>query len=329
MTTSNPAAGSTNGEVILAAHDVSKSYSDAQRSMLVLDRINLEIRDQPFSALDVLVAENLRHELLDLWLAKNMPTRAILMVTHNIDEAVGMADRLLVFGADPGHIRAELPGLPIADRQRKDAAHAESADTCYRIMTNPKEAVAKLMPQTPVAAAPAPRLHQMLPYVAIGDLSGFIERLQSLGGREPLYKVAHDLRMDADDLLPIVNAADLLGFADVQEGHVLLTAAGSQFALADVLEKKKIFSREAAADIELIGEIRRELDENHGHRLPEQPILAQIEQSFTDDEARRQLQTARSVGGATPSCSPTTTLPANSSWSRTWPAKRAKVNLSS
>jgi ABC-type nitrate/sulfonate/bicarbonate transport system ATPase subunit len=75
--------------------------------------------DEPFSALDVLTAQNLREQLLDLWVDKTMPTRAILMVTHNIDEAVSLADRLVVLAADPGRIRADIPGLPLAVRRTK------------------------------------------------------------------------------------------------------------------------------------------------------------------------------------------------------------------
>src|SRR5579863_3409111 len=100
------------------------------------------LMDEPFSALDVLVAENLRHELLDLWRARKIPTQAILMVTHNIDEAVQMADRLVVFGANPGRIRVELPGLPREQRGAKSEPAERLADTIYQIMTNPHEDVA-------------------------------------------------------------------------------------------------------------------------------------------------------------------------------------------
>ncbi len=118
------------------------------------------ILDEPFSALDVLVAENLRHELLDLWQARKIPTRAILMVTHNIDEAVQMADRLVIFGANPGRIRVELPGLPREQRQVKHSAHAQLVDTIYRIMTNPLEEMSTLLPD---AQAQKPR-PPALPY---------------------------------------------------------------------------------------------------------------------------------------------------------------------
>ncbi|MGH2457384.1 MAG: ABC transporter ATP-binding protein, partial [Chloroflexota bacterium] len=168
------------------------------------------LMDEPFSALDVLTAENLRHELLELWRERKIPTRAVLMVTHNIAEAVGMADRLLVFGANPGRIRAELPGLLLTERGRRDAAQANLIDTIYLIMTNPNEDVAKLLPGARAVQQPAvPQPYQVLPHLSIDDLTGFLERLHRLGGREDLYKAAHELQMSADELLPLAEASDI------------------------------------------------------------------------------------------------------------------------
>src|SRR5579885_982556 len=150
------------------------------------------LMDEPFSALDVLTAENLRHELVDLWQARRIPTQAILMVTHNIDEAVAMADRLVVCGADPGRVRVELPGLPPARRGR-GVGHSALVDTIWRIMTNPRvEVEALLEGARPVQTAAPRRPYQALPHVAIGHLTGFVERLDALGGREDLYELARD-----------------------------------------------------------------------------------------------------------------------------------------
>jgi NitT/TauT family transport system ATP-binding protein len=249
--------------------------------------------DEPFSALDVLVAENLRHELLDLWQARKIPTKAILMVTHNIDEAVSMADRLLVFGANPGRIRVELPGLPLAQRRRHAPEHAQLVDTIYRIMTNPQEDVASLLPGARRVQEPAgPHAYQMLPHVNIGSLTGFIERLYALGGREDLYELARDLNMEADDLLPLAEAADLLGFGDIAEGDVFLTDIGKRFAEAGVLEEKEVFRQQALQSIELLRQITSRLQATPDHWMKEDSLLERLEQSFSPEEARRQLDTA-------------------------------------
>jgi NitT/TauT family transport system ATP-binding protein len=252
--------------------------------------------DEPFSALDVLVAENLRHELLDLWRGGKMPTRSILMVTHNIDEAAQMADRLLVFGANPGRIRVELPGLPQNERQRKQDAHSQLVDTVYRIMTNPDEEVSALLSATPAPRSPTmPALSQpfqTLPHVSIDALTGFIERLHALADREDLYELARDLQLEADDLLALTHAANLLGFADVDAGDVLLTAAGRRFAEADILAEKAIFSQQALASVSILRKIRQDLDAATDHLVREDDLLAALEASFSQPEARLQLDTA-------------------------------------
>jgi NitT/TauT family transport system ATP-binding protein len=256
--------------------------------------------DEPFSALDVLVAENLRHELLDLWEEHKIPTRAILMVTHNIDEAVSMADRLLVFGANPGRVRAELAGLALQDRENgKSDAHVRLVDTIYRIMTNPEEDVSTLLPGQPAgvsrpsaAAAQAAPAFQMLPHVGVDELTGFIERLHDLGGREDLYDLARDLQMEADELLPLAEAADLLGFGDLVEGDIMLLSEGTAFAEAGVQEEKTLFRQQALPRIVLLGEIMEGLRAEPDHRLQEDHLLEQLQAYFSPAESRRQLDTA-------------------------------------
>jgi NitT/TauT family transport system ATP-binding protein len=250
------------------------------------------LMDEPFSALDVLTAENLRHELLDLWLERRIPTQAILMVTHNIDEAVSMADRLVVLSADPGRVRAEIPGLPLPER-RKGPAHSQLVDVIYRLMTNPQEDVAALLPAArPVQPAVEFRPYQALPHVSIGHLTGFIERLHALGGREDLYVLARALHLEADEVIALAEAADLLGFADIQEGDVVLTETGRRFAEADVLAEKELFRQQALAHIDLIRQIVHDLEARPDHRLPEESVLARLQAFFSPEEARRQLDTA-------------------------------------
>ena len=96
----------------------------------------LLLMDEPFSALDVLTAETLRTDFLDLWIAHKLPTKAVLMVTHNIEEAVAMCDRIVVLGSDPGHIAAEIPVSLPQPRNRLDAAFHAIVDEIYSILTS-------------------------------------------------------------------------------------------------------------------------------------------------------------------------------------------------
>jgi NitT/TauT family transport system ATP-binding protein len=259
----------------------------------LVTRPDVLLMDEPFLALDVLTAENLRRELRDLWLTRRIPTRAMLIVTHNLDEAVFLADRLLVLVADPGRIRAEVPGLPVAKRDHRGPEHVRLVDILYRIMTNPEEDVATLLPAArSVQAPPMARPYQALPQVSIGGLTGFVERLAVLGRREDLYRLARDLQMDVDDLFPLIEAADLLSLADIQEGDVFLTEMGYHFAEAGVLEKKELFRHQALTNIALVRRIVHDLQASPTHTMRAERMLEQLERSFSSEEARRQLDTA-------------------------------------
>ena len=254
--------------------------------------------DEPFSALDVLTAANLRKELLGLWQAHSMPTRAILMVTHNIDEAVSMADRILVLGANPGHIRVELPGLPQEKRSPQSQEHTNMVDLIYRIMTSPQDDVNALLSTSAPQAKTGPlipttlRPYQALPHVAIGDVTGLIELVHAKGDREDLYQIGRHFHLELDDLLPLVEAADLLDLADTEEGDLVLTEQGKAFAEAGVLEEKNVFRDQALAHISILRQIVHALETAPGHTLPEEYFLSLMEKHFNREEAQAQLDTA-------------------------------------
>jgi NitT/TauT family transport system ATP-binding protein len=249
--------------------------------------------DEPFSALDVLTAQNLREQLLDLWAERSMPTRAILMVTHNIDEAVSLADRLVVLAADPGRIRADTPGLPLEVRRRKGQEFTALVDAIYRLMTSPQARVEDILPAARASRAPAvERPYQVLPHVAIGDMTGLVGHLASKGGREDLYVLARDLQLESDDLLPLMEGLSILGLAVVEEGDAVLSDLGKQFADADVLEEKELFRAQVVKSVELVSQIVRQLQASPDHSFRENALLEQLQHYFSEPEARRQLDTA-------------------------------------
>ncbi|MGA2688084.1 MAG: nitrate/sulfonate/bicarbonate ABC transporter ATP-binding protein, partial [Candidatus Korobacteraceae bacterium] len=204
--------------------------------------------DEPFSALDVLTAENLRSELLELWLSKKMPTKAIFMVTHNIEEAVLLADRVIVLGRNPARIRSDFEIDIPQYRDRKSPRFLAYVDYIYKILTRPEEeapAPGKAVVAAGNGQARERSKFQMLPHARPGGIAGFMELLTDRGGRDDLYKLADELSMDVDDLLPIVDASVMLGFAALHEGDVEITPVGRTFGAADI-QKQKQFFREAA-----------------------------------------------------------------------------------
>ncbi|MDQ2890667.1 MAG: nitrate/sulfonate/bicarbonate ABC transporter ATP-binding protein [Gemmatimonadota bacterium] len=249
--------------------------------------------DEPFSALDVLTGETLRSELQELWISKSMPTRAVLLVTHNIEEAVTLADRILVFGANPGHIRIEMAGLPAHERSPHGPARQKLVDAIYRVMTNPGEDAATLIGRksAPAASAERPRRYQVLPDVGIDDLTGFVQYLSSIGGRANVHDLARDLQLRSDDVLAIVEASDLLGFADLQDRAVVITQPGTEFADADLDVEKAMFRHYALAHVSLLRHIVRELDAAPSATLDSDRLMEELEEAFSGGEARRQFET--------------------------------------
>jgi NitT/TauT family transport system ATP-binding protein len=244
--------------------------------------------DEPFSALDVLTAENLRGELLELWLGKRIPTRCIFLVTHNIEEAVMLADRVIVIGRNPASVRADFR-LPLEQpRDRKSADFLLYVDYIYKLMTQPD---VKAGPP-PVGAKPP---YQMLPHARRGSIAGLLELLNDRGTMD-LYRLAEELRMDVGDLLPIVEAAALLGFAHAVSGDVEITPAGKAFAEADIAERKRLFREAALAHVALLQRMESALEAKSDHALPLEFFRDILEEHFPEEEVGRQMETALNWG---------------------------------
>ncbi|OGL12515.1 MAG: nitrate ABC transporter ATP-binding protein [Candidatus Rokubacteria bacterium RIFCSPLOWO2_02_FULL_73_56] len=242
------------------------------------------LMDEPFSALDVLTAESLRGELMDLWAGRKIPTRAILLVTHNIEEAVLLADRVVILGNDPGHVRADLRIELPRPRSREDPDVQAFADELYQLLTRPEAAGEA---GAAVRAAPQP-----LPHARVGALAGFLEIVAERGGRVDLHRLAGALHLEVRELLPLVDAAALLGFATVREGDASLSPGGRAFVEAPGLARKELFRRALEERPSLVTRIHAALQGKANRRLSESFFLGLFEQHWSAAEARRQLDTA-------------------------------------
>ena len=244
--------------------------------------------DEPFSALDVLTAENLRGDLMELWLAKKIPTRSIFIVTHNIEEAVLLADRVIVLGRNPARIRADFRIALPQPRDRKSAAFFPYVDYIYKVMTKPELTLA---PPSPTAKQPTP----MLPHARPGGVAGLLELLMDRGGEEDLYHVAETLLLEVDDLLPILDAATMLGFATAHEGDVKITPAGRTFAEADISNRKRLF-REALKHVPLMQQIVTALENKSDHTMPVEFFRDLLDERLPAHDVEQQIETALNWG---------------------------------
>ena len=246
--------------------------------------------DEPFSALDVLSAEALRGELMELWLKKKIPTKAILMVTHNIEEAVLMADRIVIMGKDPGHIVTEISVTLHQPRQRKDTAFQSLVDKVYAAVagqSKPKEEALGTQPGQPGATRP-------LPNSQLNAVAGLVEKLEGEGGRVDLYRMGGDLVLELDDLLPIVEAGELLGFVTVHEGDLLLTPLGRAYADASILARKAIITGRVLR-LPIIAWIYETLQQDDNQRVAWEYFKDKLQADF-GDKAEKQRDIAVSWG---------------------------------
>ncbi len=249
--------------------------------------------DEPFSALDVLTAENLRGELMELWLNKKMPTSAIFIVTHNIEEAVLLADRVVVLGKNPGRVRADFEIALPHPRNRKAAPFVEFVDRIYEIMTQPDmEYFAEAVPMSAGSSPSTKPKYQMLPHARPGGIAGLMELLHDGDGREDLYRLATRLSMDVDDLLPIVESCVMLGFATLKEGEAQITPEGGAFADANILTRKVLFRAAALKRVTILQCIDSVLRAKSDHSIPDEFFRDILDEHFTQDEVDLQFNTA-------------------------------------
>ena len=252
------------------------------------------LMDEPFSALDVLTAETLRTDLLDLWQEGRIPIKSILMVTHNIEEAVLMADRILVLSSNPGRIASEIRVDIPHPRDRLDPAFRDLVERIYALMTQRPEP----KPAAREAAAVAMGLGLALPLVSTNSLAGMLEEIAAppYDGRADLPHLADSLQLEIDDLFPLAETLQLLRLAELEEGDLKLTALGQRFVDMDVDQRKKVFGDQVLAHIPLASHIKRVLDERPSHRAPATRFREELEDYMSEDYAERTLRAIINLG---------------------------------
>jgi len=261
------------------------------RALVVHPQILL--MDEPFSALDVLTAETLRTDFLDLWSDGRTPIKGVLLATHNIEEAVLMCDRIMIFGSNPGRILTEIPVTLPQPRNRLDPSFAALVERIYVEMTLRRPAT-----DAKVEGLPGQGLGTILPRVSSNLLSGLMETLASepFNGKADLPEMASLLQMEIDELFPVAETLQMLRFAQLEGGDIRLLDAGAAFARATVDERKKIFARQLVAYVPLAAHVRRVLDERASHVAPMSRFSDEIEDYMTPEAAEDTLRAVISWG---------------------------------
>ncbi|MBS0581199.1 MAG: nitrate/sulfonate/bicarbonate ABC transporter ATP-binding protein [Proteobacteria bacterium] len=257
---------------------------------------NIILMDEPFSALDILTAETLRTDFLELWGEGQLPIKAVLLVTHNIEEAVQMCDRLLIFSTNPGRIVSEIPiDLP-QPRHTQDPRFRAVVDRVYVEMTaRPRGEIRSTIKSE---RFPGSGIGTALTHVSSTVLTGLIEAVNEppYNGKADLPVIAEEQHLEVDDLFPAAEALQMLRFAEVEGGDMKLTEAGLQFARGDTDERKKLFARHLVTYVPLAAHVRRVLDERASHTAPKSRFFDELEDYMAEDAADETLRTLISWG---------------------------------
>ena len=255
---------------------------------------NILLMDEPFSALDVLTAETLRTDFLDLWADGRMPIKGVILVTHNIEEAVQMCDRILVFATNPGRIVSTIEVTIPRPRERLDPAFAALVERIYVEMTAKPGRGAPLRIERHAGTG----IDQTLPRVSSNLLSGLIETVAAppFSGKADLPEIASELQLEIDDLFPVAETLQMLHFAEVAGGDLRLTPEGMAFADAALDERKRMFARHLLAQVPLAAHIRRVLQERAQHTAPKSRFLDELEDYMTSQVAETTLRAVTSWG---------------------------------
>jgi NitT/TauT family transport system ATP-binding protein len=250
---------------------------------------NILLMDEPFSALDVLTAETLRTDFLELWGDGKLPIKGVILVTHNIEEAVLMCDRILLFSSNPGRIIREIAVNLKQPRNRLDPRFHDLVENIYVAMT----ARTPAPPRTGTAAGmAATSINTILPRVSANLLSGLLEALaaEPYNGKADLPVIADELHMEADDLFPVSDALQMLHFVEIEGGDIKLSETGKQFVEAATDERKTIFQRQLLSHVPLAAHIRRILQERANHVAPKSRFFDELEDHMSTEDAEETLR---------------------------------------
>ena len=248
-------------------------------------------RPQTLKATIDISLTRLRTDLIDLWSEGRLPIRSILMVTHNIEEAVLMSDRILLMSSAPGRITSEIKVDIPQPRRRQDTSFRALVDDIYARMTTHGAATIKpgVFPGTGIGMA--------LPRVSSNALSGLMEALAGppYDGQADLPLLADALHIPGEQLLRLSEVLQLLRFAELAEGDAKLTHAGRRFAALDVDERKALFRQHLLAHVPIAAHIRRVLDERPSHRAPMLRFKDELEDHMGETAADQTLRAVISL----------------------------------
>jgi len=244
------------------------------------------LMDEAFSALDVMTGEHLRDDILELWQSGKLPTKSLLVVSHNIEEAVMMADRVLIFSSNPGRVRAELPITLDRPRQAKGPEVHHLVDTLYTEMVSPSDHYSTDKNKTHT------RTSYGLSTATVAQIEGVLERLvdDPFGGKADLPKLAEVSEISDDAFINAADALVMLGLATIEKGDISVTSLGERFEQGNNNRRQEIMGQQVIANVPFIVNMRQSLAQQSSKEMPFEHLLKVLEFSMNKSDAERVLE---------------------------------------
>ncbi len=248
--------------------------------------------DEPCSALDVFTAESLRSEVYRLWSGGNsklpFAVKSVVIITHNIEEAVFLADRIIVLGTRPGHIRQVIQNDVPHPREYQSPAFLKLVQRIHDVIT--KDQLPDLPPAAPLDVCAEAAELAPLPAVNLGHIFGVMEVLRDRGGQMDVFRLDQLTDYDFGHTLAVVKAGEMLGFLDTPKNQVVLTQLGKQFLDADINGRKNIF-RNQIMQLSTFQYVKKLLEEARDHRLPREVVMEELCIRLTSEDVEKIFHT--------------------------------------
>ncbi|HWH41743.1 MAG TPA: nitrate/sulfonate/bicarbonate ABC transporter ATP-binding protein [Usitatibacter sp.] len=256
------------------------------------------LMDEAFSALDILTAENLRNEVVKLWQDRaNAGLKSLFFVTHNIEEAVFMASRILVMSSHPGRITTEIvnplpwPRDPNAASFEAMMNQVRAAITALALPDQPAERTAAAGRTAPLAEAPASSQRiESIPNVPVALIVGLLEVLEANDESINVFDLSARIAKDFGETIAIVKAAEMLNLVDTPKDEVHMLPPGWYFLAAPLAQRKTLF-HQAIERLRLFQIIEAKLAEAPDERMSADEVKEMLATLLPYDEREHLFQT--------------------------------------
>lgn len=242
--------------------------------------------DEPFSTLDVLTGDGLRRELLKLWIGKKTKLQSIILVTHNVSEAVLLGGRILVLATNPGTFRLSIKNDMPYPRDEKSAGFKAVVEDIHDVLTE------TIIPDTPDWIPPALMQSTLepIPPVNISEVISLIDLISEQGGRVKSFELATRLTRDYVQVLLMAKAAELFDLANTPRNDILLTELGKRFAKSEINERKRILNAQMKS-LRIAHLLKDKIDSSDDNTLTWRQALPWIQELLPNEIAEEVLDT--------------------------------------